>query len=189
MNAKQDKITPRTAVDIERKYGKKVNRTEKEVESQKKDLASLREDVKKLIQNIEIINTQIEEINAKIEEINAKYEEMNTKYEEINVRFGELETNIELINNEVQENTNLRHEHINKELLDSITEEDIEKWNSILPDTKQYGIGDIYTTTLETEPSENLKYGVWKKIQTQTITVDNEGESLDYTYHMWLRIE
>lgn len=105
---KQDRNTPRTTSDIERKYSKRINNTEKEVESQAKDLASLNIAIKDLIESIKIINSQIEEINE-------KYEDLGIVIEEISIQ--------------VEENTKSRHSHSNKEVLDDITEQDIESWN------------------------------------------------------------
>ena len=72
------------------------------------------------------------------------------------------------------------HTHTNKTILDSITQEDIDNWNT----PKQYYVGDVYITTNEENPAIRLGYGTWKSIATETIV---DADVTSYTLYTWLR--
>ena len=105
---KQDKSTPRKIGDIESQYGKTIKETKKEVESQRVDLTSIETKLKQLYKDIVTINTKIQEINKNYINVGEKLTELDEK---------------------VLKNTELRHGHENKSILDEITENDINNWN------------------------------------------------------------
>lgn len=101
MNEKRDRTSSRTAGDIERKYGKRIVENEKKAKSQNVDLTFLK--------------LKINEVNNQVEEINKICENLGLSIDKINVQL--------------EESTKLSHIHNNKNLLDTLTEVDIENWN------------------------------------------------------------
>ena len=157
--AKQDRNGVRTPVDVERRYNLgKITKTE--------------ERVKKLEEEREIDDKlSLSSTNAVQNKVITK-EIQTLDKNKISVEEGKGLSS----NDFTDEDKKAIHTHSNKEILDNITQEDIEKWNKT-----QYKVGDIFTTTNNVNPNEALGYGLWEKILEQEITEKS------ITYYMWVR--
>ena len=157
---KQDRNGVRTPTDIERRYKLgKISTTEQRVEELEKDT----------IIDAALSSTSIRPVQNKIitEALGGKVDK--------EVGKG-LSTND--FTNDYKEAS---HTHTNKTILDSITQADINNWNT---NNQQYYVGDIYISTNESNPSTRLGYGTWKNIATETIA---DTDDISYTLYTWLR--
>ena len=157
--AKQDRNGVRTPVDVERRYNLgKIKETEKRVgrlEEEREIDDKLSLSSTNAVQN-KVITKEIQTLDKN----------------KISAEEGKGLSS----NDFTDEDKKAIHTHSNKEILDNITQEDIEKWNKI-----QYHVGDVYITTNNVNPNEALGYGLWNKILEQEITEKS------ITYYMWVR--
>ena len=162
---KQDRNGVRTPVDLERRY-------------QFGNIASQEERLKKVEEEQGIDNElSLFSNRAVANKIITK------KFNELDLAKVEKEYGKGLSTNDfTDDDKNSIHSHKNKTILDTITQEDIDNWNKepeppTIPDA--FLIGSVFFTTLDSDPSTILGYGVWQKINTQELS--------SVTIYSWLR--
>ena len=156
---KQDRNGVRTPVDLERRY--KFG-----------NIASQEERLKKVEEEQEIDNElSLFSTNAVANKV------ITQKFNEVDLAKVDKEYDKGLSSNDFTDNDkNSIHTHSNKTVLDKITQANIDKWNT---EPESFLIGAVFSTTLDSNPSSILGYGIWQKINTQELS--------SVTIYSWLR--
>lgn len=171
---KQDRNGVRTPTDVHRRLGTKVWKTEKEVGEHSENINTLNIKSKEMLNNIKIVNDQINKIDEKYEELEMKMKKIQMKVE-LNTEKIHVHENKNILDVITEEDVNSIHFHENKGILDQITKKDIDNW------TTKYIVGDVYMTIETENPKTHLGYGEWTNIATQELS--------EYICYAWLRIE
>ncbi len=137
---KQDRNGVRTATDLQRRYNPG-------------QIAKNKEDIKELKEK--------EEIDDKLSLSSTKAVQNKVITENINRLDNEKQPKEEgkglSENNFTNEDKASIHTHSNKEVLDSITEGNVNAWNDMLK-FESYEVGDVYITTNEDDPNSVFHY-------------------------------
>ncbi len=159
---KQDKNGVRTATDLERRYNfNKIRTTEERVEDIEKE--------KEIDDKLSLSSTRAVQNKVITENINRLEEEKQPKEEGKGLSKNDF----------TDEDKESIHKHNNKEVLDNITQGDIEKWNSTLS-FQMYKVGDLFFST--NDPNKILGYGTWEQLSSETYNGEKE-----YIVGTWVR--